>query len=143
MHLRCFLYTGMIAGLLAGCGRSFSPADEAAIRGVMQHQQEAWDRGDIPAFMEGYADSVCFLSRKSRTCGKAEVTVHYQQAYPDQAAMGRLTFGSLEVLGAGADNAWCTGTWRLVRTQDTLGGGFSLFWQRTAAGWRIVRDHTY
>ncbi|MFT3885875.1 MAG: nuclear transport factor 2 family protein [Flavobacteriales bacterium] len=143
MALRCFLYMGVLTGLLAGCGGAFTPADEAAIRSVMEAQQRAWDRGDIPAFMEGYVDSVCFISRTGRTCGKAEVMARYQRSYPDKAAMGRLTFGSLEVLGAGTDNAWCTGTWRLVRAQDTLGGGFSLFWQRSPAGWRILRDHTY
>jgi ketosteroid isomerase-like protein len=131
------------AGLLAGCSRSFTAGDDAAIRTVMAEQQQAWDHGDIPGFMEGYADDVCFISKKGRTCGKADVTANYQRSYPDQAAMGKLTFGSLDVLGAGADHAWCTGTWQLTRQQDTIGGGFSLFWQRTAAGWRIVRDHTY
>lgn len=109
----------------------------------MADQEKAWDRGDIPGFMEGYADSVCFVSRKGSTCGKASVTANYLKHYPDKAAMGDLRFGGLEILGAGADHAWCTGTWELLRAEDTLGGGFSLFWERRAEGWRILRDHTY
>jgi len=143
MTLRCFLYIGVFAGLLSGCERRFAPTDEAAIRSVMDQQEMAWNKGDIPAFMEGYAEDACFISRKGRTCGRAEVTDHYLTSYPDKAAMGKLTFAQLEVLGAGPDHAWCTGTWQLERVQDTLSGGFSLFWEHTAQGWRILRDHTY
>ncbi len=134
--------------------RAFTSADDTAIREVMADQERAWDRGDIPGFMEGYADSICFISLKGKSCGKAAVTAHYVKTYPDKAAMGDLSFGQLEILGAGANNAWATGTWKLVRAADTLGGGFSLFWQRMPQGrlregasatarWRIVRDHTY
>lgn len=140
MCLRLFLPLLVLA---AGCGRTFTPDDEAAIRRVMAEQEQAWDRGDIPGFMEGYADSCCFISLRGTTCGKAAVTANYQRSYPDRTAMGDLTFDHLEVLPAGADHAWCTGQWRVARAQDTLQGGFSLFWQREAQGWRILRDHTY
>ncbi len=129
--------------LATGCGRSFARHDEDAIRHVLADQEKAWDQGDIPGFMNGYADSVCFIGRRGRTCGKAAVTDNYRKHYPDKAAMGDLGFDDLEILPAGADHAWCTGTWSLVRSQDTLGGGFSLFWSRTPEGWRILRDHTY
>ena len=122
---------------------SFSEADDTAIRAEMHKQERAWNRGDIPGFMDGYADSVCFISANERTCGKAVVTARYQKRYPDPETMGQLDFGQLEVLGAGADRAWCTGMWRLLRSSDTLSGGFSLFWMRTPQGWRILRDHTY
>lgn len=128
---------------LAACQQPFAGQDEAAIRTVMADQEKAWDRGDITGFMQGYADSVCFISRKGRTCGKQAVTAHYFESYPDKAAMGDLDFGGLEVLGAGPDHAWCTGTWELRRAQDTIGGGFSLFWAKGPEGWRITRDHTY
>lgn len=123
--------------------RSWTPGDEAAIRQVMSDQEEAWDRGDIEGFMAGYSDSVCFVSRRGTTCGKAEVTANYRKNYPDKAAMGDLTFDQSEILNAGVDNAWCTGMWRLIRSQDTLHGGFSLLWERRTEGWRILRDHSY
>ncbi len=109
----------------------------------MAEQEAAWDRGDIPGFMAGYADSVCFTSKRGMTCGKADVTANYLRSYPDPEAMGDLTFGIQEVVMASDAHAWVTGTWELVRTQDTLGGGFSLLWQREDEGWRIIRDHTY
>lgn len=121
----------------------FTSADNAAIRSGMQQQEEAWNRGDIPGFMAAYADSICFIGTAERTCGKALVTARYEKRYPERESMGRLDFDQVEILGAGADHAWCTGTWRLLRTSDTLSGGFSLFWMRTPEGWRILRDHTY
>jgi ketosteroid isomerase-like protein len=76
------------------------------------------------------------------TCGREAVTANYLKNYPDKAAMGDLAFSELEILPAGADHAWCTGQWKIVRA-DTVGGGFSLLWLRTPQGWRILRDHSY
>lgn len=130
--------------LFASCTTSsFTPADSTAIRSEMQRQEQAWNRGDIPGFMNAYADSVCFIGLQERTCGKELVTGRYEKRYPDRETMGRLDFDRTEILGAGTDHAWCTGTWRLIRTRDTLSGGFSLFWVSTPDGWRILRDHTY
>jgi ketosteroid isomerase-like protein len=135
----------VVAFLLFGvaCAPVFKPQDEAAIRQVMADQEKAWDAGDIDGFMRGYADSICFTGRKGLTCGKSKVTANYKEHYPDRAAMGDLTFGITEVKPIAADNAWLTGTWRLIRATDTLGGGFTLLWQRTPEGWRIIRDHSY
>lgn len=122
---------------------TFTPDDDAAIRGVMAAQEAAWDRADIDGFMQGYADTVCFLSPRGRTCGRAEVTANYKRSYPNASAMGDLTFGIGEVVPAGAGHAWMTGTWSLTRDRDTLSGAFSILWVEQAEGWRIARDHTY
>jgi len=126
-----------------GCGTKVHLDGVAAVRDVMNEQEEAWDRGDIPGFMAGYAAEVCFISAKGTTCGRDSVTAHNLRTYPDRTAMGDLEFGIGEVLLAGNAHAWCTGTWKLHRSDDTLGGGFSLLWVRTPQGWRILRDHTY
>ncbi len=121
----------------------FSGADELAIRAVMADQEAAWDRADIDRFMEGYADTVCFLNPKGSTCGRAAVTANYKRSYPDADAMGDLAFDVMEVVPAGADHAWMTGAWRLTRADDTLSGAYSLLWVRQEQGWRIARDHTH
>jgi hypothetical protein len=97
----------------------------------------------VRAFMDGYTDSVCFVSLKGSTCGREAVTANYMKNYPDKAAMGDLAFDGLEVLPAGEEHAWCTGRWTIIRATDTVGGGFSLLWVRTPQGWRILRDHSY
>ncbi len=142
MYIKIFPIVFLL--LLAACAApTFSSSDMEAIRSTMSQQEKAWNNGDIPGFMLAYDDSACFISLKERTCGKSVVTTRYEKHYPDRETMGTLDFRQLELLGAGADHAWCTGTWRLVRSQDTLSGGFSLFWGRTPQGWRVLRDHTY
>ena len=116
---------------------------EDAVRKVLAEQEAAWDHGDIPEFMAGYAEDACMIGVKGRTCGREDVTANYLKAYPDKASMGDLQFDVHEVLISGDDHAWCTGSWRLFRKTDTVGGGFSLFWRKDPAGWRIIRDHTY
>lgn len=108
----------------------------------MAEQEAAWDRGDIPGFMGGYADTICFVSKRGRTCGKEAVTANYLKSYPNKAAMGDLTFTIYEVVPAGSHNAWVSGGWALYRETDTIGGSFALLWQKQEEGWQIVRDHT-
>lgn len=132
-----------LATCISACTAPDPASVDAAVRSEMDQQVQAWNRGDIPGFMQAYADDACFIGVKERTCGKAVVTGRYQRRYPDRAAMGRLAFDQLEVLEAGTDHAWCTGRWQLLREQDTLSGGFSLLWVRSPKGWRILRDHTY
>lgn len=138
---QCYLCALVL--MASACNPSVQDPADALIRRVMAEQEAAWDRGDIPAFMDGYADDICFIGMSGRTCGKEKVKANYQEHYPDRAAMGDLRFGIHEVVMAGTGHAWATGTWELIRTADTLGGGFSLLWRRDANGWRIIRDHTY
>ncbi len=130
--------------LACSCGNApDTTADAAAIKEVLAMQERAWDQGDITQFMSGYAAEVCFIGRRGRTCGREAVARNYQKNYPNKAAMGDLRFEITELLPAGEGFAWMTGNWELVRTADTLGGGFSLLWQKGTEGWRILRDHTY
>jgi len=139
--LRMRTFPLLVLLLTTSCG-TFTGADERSIRSVMSEQEAAWDRGDIPGFMEGYADTICFVSKRGRTCGKEAVTTNYLASYPNKAAMGDLTFTIHEVVPAGSQNAWVSGGWSLSRERDTLGGSFALFWQKQESGWLIVRDHT-
>jgi len=133
----------LIVTVLTACHAPLAEDPGPAIRQVMADQEAAWDRGDIPAFMNGYSDTVCFVSEKGRNCGKAVVSANYQRNYPNKEAMGDLTFAIHEVIPAGPGFAWLTGTWELQRAADTLGGGFSLLWVKGTGAWKIVRDHTY
>ena len=93
-----------LLGITACCTRPETPAeapapfDEAGVRAVLAMQEKAWDAGDIPAFMEGYADTACFIVIDGRTCGRAAVTAKYQRSYPTKAHMGDLSFNIHEVL---------------------------------------------
>ncbi len=116
----------------------------AQIRNVIQAQQAAWNRGDIDAFMNGYARSrlTIFVSEAKVTRGWQTVRDRYRKKYSDRARMGALTFSDLEITPLSNDSAVVLGRWKLKRAQDQPHGYFTLIFRKTNDGWRIVHDHT-
>ena len=118
--------------------------DIDAIRAVLVAQQEAWNRGDVEAFLNGYWHSpdLTFSGTGGISRGWDGVLARYKKNYPDRSAMGRLDFSDLEFHFLGPDAALVLGHWHLKREKEDLGGVFSLVWQRFPEGWRIIHDHT-
>jgi uncharacterized protein (TIGR02246 family) len=116
----------------------------AAIRAVIQSQQDAWNRGDIDGFMNGYArsDKTVFVSGDEITRGWQTVRDRYKAKYSDREKMGTLNFSDLEITELGPDAAVALGRWELKRAKDNPHGRFTLIFRQTPAGWRIVHDHT-
>jgi beta-aspartyl-peptidase (threonine type) len=119
-------------------------ADRSAIRAVLNAQQEAWNRGDIDAFLTGYWHSpdLTFSGSSGISRGWDAVLARYKENYADRSAMGTLDFSNLEFRFLGPDAALVLGHWHLKREKDDLGGVFSLVWRRFPEGWRIIHDHT-
>lgn len=115
----------------------------ADIRAVMDKQAADWNRGDIPAFMEGYwkSDQLTFVSSRV-TKGWQQTLDNYKKSYPDKSAMGSLTFSDLEITVVSKDAAVVLGSWSLKREKDNPGGKFTLIFRKFKEGWRIVHDHT-
>lgn len=122
------------------------PASAAArdITALLTAQAAAWNRGDIDAFMQSYAktDTLRFASGGTVTLGWRPTRERYQQRYPDRATMGTLAFTDLEITGLAPDAAIAFGRWKLTREKDAPHGLFTLTLRKTAAGWRIIQDHT-
>ena len=114
------------------------------IRNVLKSQQDAWNRGDIDAFMDGYSrsDETLFVSGDDVTRGWQKVLDRYKKKYSDRAEMGTLTFSSLEITPLSNDSAVALGSWKLNRANDQPHGRFTLIFRRFPEGWRIVHDHT-
>jgi uncharacterized protein (TIGR02246 family) len=133
--------------LVLTCGFAHaSTPDEIAIRGVLNTQVAAWNRGDIAAFMQGYRNSptTTFVG-KTVAHGYANILARYQKNYAGKDKMGQLTFTDLEVSQLDAHFATVTGHFHLARS--TSGGGnaegiFSLVFEKTDSGWKIILDHT-
>jgi uncharacterized protein (TIGR02246 family) len=119
-------------------------ADKAAISAVLNEQQEAWNRGDVDAFLVGYWHSpeLTFSGSNGVSRGWDGVMARYKKNYPDRAAMGQLDFSELEFRFLGPDAALVLGRWHLKRDKGDIGGVFSLVWQRFPGRWKIVHDHT-
>jgi ketosteroid isomerase-like protein len=138
---------------LAGLTRAQSPSgDEAQIRAAMAAQTAAWNRGDIPAFMQSYEDSpeTTFIGATLRK-GFQPILERYKQAYQGTAQMGTLTFSGLDIrMVPGAcgkpEVALVTGKFHLERSAKGEAkkddGIFSLVWRKGPEGWKIILDHT-
>jgi len=116
----------------------------AQIRSVLHEQQNAWNRGDIDRFMNGYARSAStvFVSEDTIRRGWETVRERYRKKYSDRAKMGTLTFSDLEITLLSPDAAVALGRWSLKRANDQPHGRFTLIFKRLPQGWRIVHDHT-
>jgi uncharacterized protein (TIGR02246 family) len=120
------------------------PADRGAIRAVLDAQEEAWNRGDIDAFLKGYWHSpdLTFSGSNGIFRGWDAVMARYKKNYPGRSAMGTLDFSNLEFRFLGPDAVLVLGHWYLKREKDEIGGVFTLVFQRFPEGWRIIHDHT-
>ncbi|HEY1965722.1 MAG TPA: nuclear transport factor 2 family protein, partial [Acidobacteriaceae bacterium] len=97
-------------------------------------------------FMHGYKNSptTTFVG-KTIGHGYAQILARYQKTYAGKEKMGRLSFSDLEVNLLDAHFATVTGRYHLARAAD--GGGnaegiFSLIFEKTNDGWKIILDHT-
>lgn len=137
---------------LAGCSRTAPPAsrtwsldDEVAVRAVLQRQREAWNRGDIAGFMDGYArrESLVFTSGAKIRRGFEATDKKFRARYGDDpSTMGQLAFEILSVQGLGSDGAVVLGRWALTETVEAGSGVFSVVLERRDGRWEIVHDHT-
>jgi len=119
-----------------------------AIKSVLALQVAAWNRGDIPAFMDGYwkSDDLEFVNAAGIFQGWQDVLKRYQHSYPDRAAMGHLTFSGVEIRALCQDAGFVVGHFRLDREKngqkDHPEGAFTLIFRKFPAGWKIINDHT-
>jgi uncharacterized protein (TIGR02246 family) len=138
----------IICSILMATNVSAAPAQTtnavAQIRAVLDAQQDAWNRGDIDGFMNGYARSAAtvFISEDTVRRGWGTVRERYREKYSDRAKMGTLTFSEIETTLLSPDAAVVLGRWRLERAKDRPHGRFTLIFKRLPEGWRIVHDHT-
>lgn len=150
MRMKRFLAIALLAlGVLflfpySTRSQELSPQDKAAVVAVLSTQQEAWNKGDVDAFLEGYwhSEELTFSGSSGTFRGYNAVRERYKKGYPDRQAMGKLDFSELEVRKLGPDSALILGHWHLMREKGDIGGVFSLVLIRFADGWKIIHDHT-
>lgn len=117
----------------------------ATLNKIMSAQQQAWNRGDLDEFMKPYWNSpdLTFSSRGKTTRGWQATFENYQKKYPTPEKMGQLSFDNLKATALGADGALVLGEWQLARkSDDDLGGNFSLVFRRIEGRWLIIHDHS-
>jgi len=139
-----YLYLAVRPTPAAPNTQAAAPDPSNEIRAVLTAQQQAWNRGDIPMFLEGYWNSpeLTFAGSDGIVRGYDGLLERYRKSYPDKAHMGDLEFSRLEIHPLGAESALVLGHWHLKRTAGDAGGVFSLVFHRFPVGWRIIHDHT-
>ena len=115
-----------------------------AIEAVFRAQQDAWNRGDVEAFMDHYwkSDDLTFSSGGKTTRGWQATLAGYRERYPTRDKMGRLTLSGFEITRLGDAAALVLGQWKLDRASEPVGGNFTLVLRKIDGRWVIVHDHT-
>ena len=118
--------------------------NETAIRNLLKTQSEAWNRGDLDAFMNGYweNDSLMFIGKSGVTYGWKNTLENYRRGYPDTASMGKLQFTLLHINKLSPKYYQVTGRWFLKRSVGDVGGHFTLLFRKIRGEWVIVSDHS-
>jgi beta-aspartyl-peptidase (threonine type) len=148
-ELKTLVKIAVVALAIAFCGAPITQASEPngaarEIEAVLHAQQDAWNRGDIDAFMNGYwrSDQTAFVSGDEVTRGWQKVLDRYKKKYSDRAKMGTLTFSNLEINPISDESVIALGRWKLKRANDDPHGRFTLILRKFPDGWKIVHDHT-
>ncbi|HEX9202056.1 MAG TPA: nuclear transport factor 2 family protein [Acidobacteriaceae bacterium] len=113
---------------------------------VVLAQEKAWNSGDLEGYAQGYKNSpdIIFIGRQVSK-GYQQMLEEYKHNYPTRSSMGTLTFSELEVHPLSDTYAVCIGKYHLDRPKREGGsaeGMFSLVFEKTDQGWKIVLDHT-
>jgi ketosteroid isomerase-like protein len=124
---------------------------EEGIKHLLVSQVEAWNHGNLEAFMQGYwrSPDLTFFSGASVTRGWEPTLLRYRQRYQSEGKeMGKLEFQDLNIDLLSRRSAVVTGKWQLTMSDSKTSGSkqphglFTLIFKRMPAGWRIVHDHT-
>jgi uncharacterized protein (TIGR02246 family) len=157
--MRVLIVVALITAIAGSTAiRAADPTSE--IESVLRAQRDAWNRGDIDAYMNGYwrSHETVFVSGDDVTRGWQKVRDRYKAKYSDRAKMGSLTFSELEVKALSDDSAVVLGSWKLKLANDAPSqiatparssgvtsephGRFTLIFRKFPDGWKIVHDHT-
>jgi len=118
----------------------------SAVEHVLNIQQEAWNRHDLDAFMDGYWKSpeLTFFSGAKESKGWQATIDRYRATYQSAGKeMGKLEFSDLQIEPLGSQAAFVRGAWQLTMSDGkTPHGRFTLIFRKFSDGWKIIHDHT-
>ncbi|MCH1930438.1 nuclear transport factor 2 family protein [Shewanella sp. A25] len=118
------------------------PTDD--IISMLKEQENAWNRGDLDAFMQGYwkSEQLRFVSNGKFRYGWDETLAAYKKNYPDKATLGELKFTIKDIRMLSNYAAVVVGRWDLRRAKDAPTGVFTLLIEKIEDRWVITIDHS-
>jgi len=111
---------------------------------LLEDQRQAWNRGDINEYMQGYnqSDSLLFVGKNGPQYGWNNTLENYKKSYPSKSAMGYLSFDIKEIKMIDANHAFVLGAWHLKREKDEPKGYFTLLVKKIKGQWKVIADHS-
>jgi ketosteroid isomerase-like protein len=161
MMRRCWVL--LVASVLVACHRgpavgrgnvtavnAISPgglqyaSDAAAIKATLDTTAAGWNRGSLPVYLSAYVDSATAMGSTGLVRGVRGIERQMRAGYwRTGRPLQTLTYDHLEIRPIGPNQAIVTGQYILIgEGVSNRSGWFTTIWVRTAAGWRIVHDHS-
>ena len=131
--------------------RNTAPDDDAsrndaasAIPIALTASADAWNNADLAGHIRPYADSATFMGGNGPIQGRERVGESLAKSFwRDGKPKQRLSFDQITVRPLGDRHALVTGHFLLSGGGEAdRQGWFSLTWEKSAAGWQIVHDHS-
>ena len=138
--MKAFVFCALFLGLTS----IVNAQDKKDILNILETQRTSWNKGNLEDFMQTYwkSDSLLFVGKNGPKFGWQTTLDNYRKSYPDQAAMGTLSFDVQQVRFLSATDAFVLGAWHLKREKDSLQGYFTLLLRKLNGEWKIIADHS-
>ena len=116
--------------------------DRKAILAVLKMQQDAWNKGDLEGFMQGYikSDSLKFYGSRGLTNGWQNTLDNYKKGYPTKEHTGNLTFTIDALTKIEEGSYYMMGQFHLVRDAGNANGVFLIIFRKIEGEWKIIAD---
>jgi len=118
--------------------------DREKILSALQASEDAWNRGDLKGHLAIYDESVTAMTRSGPRPGIAPIETAFTKAYfRDGRPKQHLRTEQIVIRRLSPESALMTGRFVLSGGgEPEQSGWFTLVWQRTASGWKVVHDHS-
>ena len=117
---------------------------EREIQAMLDASAASWNRGDLDGHLADNADSISFMTRNGPIVGKTKTADALRRSFfKDGRPIQQLRFEQVTIQRLGEDHALVVGRFILDGGgQPEHSGWFSTVWERQAAGWRVIHDHS-
>jgi len=134
--------------VMSGCATTPTPviseADRTQIQAALAASVSGWNEGSLAKHLSLYDPGVTVMTRDGPRPGILAIEESFRKTYFDgDKPKQNLRMEHITIRSLSADSALTTG--RFILEGGGLpeqSGWFTLVWVRTAAGWKVVHDHT-
>ena len=144
MTKTCLLLFSTCA-LVSACGSVSAQSDATtAIPPALMASAAAWNKADLPGHIGLYTENATFMGGNGPIQGREVVGQSLAKSFwRDGKPKQTLSFDRIVVRPLGDTHALSTGHFVLTGGGEMdRSGWFSLTWEKTNAGWRIIHDHS-